>query len=93
MISLIQHFEADFLRSQPQNPEFRNKTFTHASDDFFFKINFLEKLFQEYHLSVKQIWVQSACKGYEQTTMSYEWFNRTTENSTPASSILAESSN
>ena len=24
MVSLIQHFEADFLWSQPQNPEFRN---------------------------------------------------------------------
>ena len=24
MISLIQHFEADFVKSQPQNPEFRN---------------------------------------------------------------------
>ena len=24
MVSLIQHFEADFVESQPQNPEFRN---------------------------------------------------------------------
>ena len=24
MVSLIQHFKADFLWSQPQNPEFRN---------------------------------------------------------------------
>ena len=35
MMSLIQHFEADFLwkvESQPQNPEFRNnpENFTHA---------------------------------------------------------------
>ena len=26
---------------------------------FFSKINFLEKIFQEYHLSVKQIWSRS----------------------------------
>ena len=38
----------------------------------FIKINFLDKFFQEYNLSVKQIrsrsglmWVQSVCKGYE----------------------------
>ena len=48
----------------------------------FFNINFFEKLFQEYHLSVKQrwiqirpdvlsdlIWVQIVCKSYQQTTL------------------------
>ena len=48
---------------------------------FVFKINFLEKIFQEYHQSVKQIWIQirrgilsglirveTVCKGYQQTT-------------------------
>ena len=47
----------------------------------FFKINFFEKFFQEYHLSVKQIgsrlgptlsglvWVQSVCKSYQQRTL------------------------
>ena len=45
----------------------------------FFKNNFFEKLFQEYHQSRKQfettsrqnsalIWVESACKVYQQTT-------------------------
>ena len=43
----------------------------------FFKINFFENFFQEYHTSVKQIgsilsgliWVQSVCKGYQQTAL------------------------
>ena len=36
IISLIQHFEADFMESQPQNPEFRinPETFTHALVSF-----------------------------------------------------------
>ena len=45
----------------------------------FFKINFFEKVFQEYHQSVKQlgsssgltfvglIWLQTVCKSYQQT--------------------------
>ena len=29
-----------------------------SSADFFFKINFFEKIFQEYHQFVKQVWIQ-----------------------------------
>ena len=41
----------------------------------FFKINFFKKFFQEHYKSVKQfetsvlIWVQTVCKGYQQTTL------------------------
>ena len=48
----------------------------------FSKLNFFEKFFQKYHLSVKQIesrsgptlksgliWVQTVCKGYQQMTL------------------------
>ena len=48
----------------------------------FFKITFFEKVFQEYHLSVKQIesksgliWVQSVCKSYQQTTQGDKELN------------------
>ena len=50
-----------------------------------FKINFFENFFQEYNLSVKQIgshirpnissgliWVQTVCKGYQQTTVGHK---------------------
>ena len=38
----------------------------------FFKINYFEKKFQEYHPSILSglIWVQTVCKGYQQTTLS-----------------------
>ena len=44
---------------------------------FFFKIILFEKLFQEYHQSVKQfgtrtsglIWIPTVCKSYQQTTL------------------------
>ena len=51
-----------------------------SSADLFFKTNFFKKLFQEHYKSVKQfgsrstdilsvmIWVQTVCKGYQQTT-------------------------
>ena len=35
----------------------------------FFKINFLQKFFQEYNISAKQIWVQCVCKGYQQMAL------------------------
>ena len=53
-----------------------------SSADFFFKINFFENYFQEYHQSVKKawtqirpevlsglIWVKTVCKGYHQMTL------------------------
>ena len=48
----------------------------------FFKINFFEKFFQEYHQSVNQfesivsglIWVQTVCKGYQQMTLAGKEF-------------------
>ena len=33
----------------------------------FFVVNFLKKLFQEYHQSVKQFGSKLFCKGYQQT--------------------------
>ena len=41
------------------------------SAEYFFKSNFSNKSFEEYHQNVKQfvsIWVQSVCKGYQQMT-------------------------
>ena len=47
-----------------------------SSADFFLKINVLKNFFQEYHQNVKQfgplsglIWVQTVCKGYQQTAL------------------------
>ena len=41
--------------------------------DVFLKINFFEKLFQEYYQSVNVlsglIWLQTVCKSYQQTTL------------------------
>ena len=41
--------------------------------DFFYKIIFFEKFFQEYYQSVNVlsglIWVQTVCKSYQQTTL------------------------
>ena len=34
----------------------------------FFKINFMENLFQEYHLC-QTAWIQIVCKSYQQTTL------------------------
>ena len=55
------------------------------SADFFYKINFFEKLFQEYHLSVKNsldpdqadnlsglVWVQIVCKDQQMTLVGKE---------------------
>ena len=42
-----------------------------SSVDFYFKINFFKKIFQEYCQSVVLsglIWVQTVCKGYQQMT-------------------------
>ena len=56
-----------------------------SSADFFFKINFLKRIFQKYHQIVKQfrpdrpssglIWVQTVCRGYQQTTLVDKEFN------------------
>ena len=47
---------------------YRLAIFDLSSADFFFTINFFEKIFQEYVLS-GLIWVKAVCKMYQQMTL------------------------